>query len=100
MQRNPLVLTFLLVALATLSGCTGGNTIWITGRLLKGGTPYVPPKDQVVTITFVAMEIQDVSGKTATSGDPYQAEYDPGSGTFSVPGPEKRAFPRGSIASR
>jgi hypothetical protein len=94
MRRSYLVLAFLMAALAASPGCGGGNTIWVTGQLLKGGTPYVPPKDQLVTITFIALEVQDPSRKTG-AGDAYQAEYDPAKGSFSVPGLERQGIPPG-----
>jgi hypothetical protein len=95
MRRSHLVLAFLIAPLAVSPGCGGGNTIWVTGKLLKGGTPYVPPKDQLVTITFISLEVQDPSGKAVQGGDAYQAEYDPANGTFSVPGPERHGIPPG-----
>jgi hypothetical protein len=96
MRRSHLILAFLIAPLLAAPGCTGrGNTVWITGKLLKGGTPYVPPKDQLVTITFVALEVQDESGKTVQSGEPYLAEYDQASGTFTVPGPDRQGIPSG-----
>ncbi|HZW33394.1 MAG TPA: hypothetical protein VFF52_21935 [Isosphaeraceae bacterium] len=95
MRRSHLILTFLIVPLAVSSGCSGGNTVWITGKLLKGGTPYVPPNDQLVTITFVALELQGQSGKPVQTGDPYLAEYDQARGTFTVPGPDRQGIPPG-----
>jgi hypothetical protein len=95
MRRSHLIFAFLIVPLAASPGCSGGNTVWITGKLLKGGTPYVPPQDQLVTITFVALEVQDQAGKTVQSADPYLAEYDQASGTFTVPGPERQGIPPG-----
>jgi hypothetical protein len=95
MRRSHLILAFLIAPMVAAPGCGGGNTIWVTGKLLKGGTPYVPPKDQLVTITFVALEIKDPSGKPAQGGEPYLADYDPASGTFVVPGPERRGIPPG-----
>jgi hypothetical protein len=95
MRQSHLILALLIVPLAAAPGCSGGNNVWITGKLLKGGTRYVPPKDELVTVTFVALEIQDESGKTIKGRDPYLAEYDGASGTFTVPGPERRGIPPG-----
>jgi hypothetical protein len=95
MRRSHLLLAFLIAPLAASPGCGGGNTVWITGKLLKGGTRYEPPKDQLVTVTFVALEVQDPSGKTVKSGEPYLAELDLASGTFFVPGPERQGIPPG-----
>ena len=95
MRRSHLLLAFLIAPLAGSLGCSGGNTVWITGKLLKGGTPYAPPQDQLVTVAFVALEVQDPSGKTVQSGEPYLAEYDPAGGTFTVPGPDRQGIPPG-----
>jgi hypothetical protein len=95
MRRSHQLLAFLLALLAASPGCGGGNTVWITGKLLKGGTRYEPPKDQLVSVTFVALEVQDSSGKTVKSAEPYLAELDPDSGTFAVPGPERQGIPPG-----
>jgi hypothetical protein len=96
MRPSRLVLALLLVPLAASPGCGGrGNTVWVTGKLLKGGAQYVPPKDQVVYVTFVALEVKDESGKTVQSGEAYAANLDQAKGTFSVPGPEGRGIPPG-----
>ena len=95
MRRSHFLLAFLIAPLAASPGCGGDNTVWITGKLLKGGTRYEVPKDQLVTVTFIALEVQDSSGKTVKSGEPYLAELDPDSGTFAVPGPERRGIPPG-----
>jgi len=96
MRSSHLVLALLIVPLVTSPGCgEPSNGVWVTGKLLKGGAEYVPPKDQFVYVTFVGLEIQDNSGKTIQSGESFWAEVDQASGTFSVPGPERRGIPPG-----
>jgi hypothetical protein len=96
MRPSQLVLALLLVPLAASPGCGGRrNTVWVTGKLLKGGAQYVPPKDQLVYVTFVALEVKDDSGKTIPSGEAYTANLDQTKGTFSVPGPEGQGIPPG-----
>jgi hypothetical protein len=95
MRHRCLGLALLTALLFSCPGCGSGNNIWVTGKLLKGGTQYSPPKDQLVSVTFVALEVQDESGKTVKSGEPYLAELDQSSGTFSVPGPERQGIPPG-----
>ncbi len=95
MRRSPLFLALLIGPLLASPGCGGGHTIWVTGKLLKGGARYEPPKDQLVTVTLIALELKDPSGKPAQGGDAYQADYDPDSGTFTVPGPERQGIPPG-----
>jgi hypothetical protein len=38
MRRNGFSLALLITTLVALPGCSGGNSIWVTGKLLKGGT--------------------------------------------------------------
>jgi hypothetical protein len=96
MRRIPLVLALLIAALVASPGCgEPSNVVSVKGKLLKGGTTYVPPKDQVVTVTFVALEIQDNSGKSIQTAEPFQAEVDQENGTFSVPGTDGRGIPPG-----
>jgi hypothetical protein len=95
MRRSLLLLALLIGLLVISPGCGGGHTVWVTGKLLKGGSKYEPPKDQLVTVTFVPLEVKDPSGKTVKGGDAYQADYDPASGTFTVPGPDRQGIPPG-----
>jgi hypothetical protein len=86
----------LIVPLVTFAGCSGrGNTVSITGKLLKGGAPYVPPSGQLVSVTLVGIEIQDETGKKVQGGDPFLAIVDQTNGSFSVPGPEGYGIPPG-----
>ena len=96
MRHRPLVLALLIGVLAASPGCGDrGNRIWVSGKLLKGETKYIPPEDQVVNITFVSLEVQDASGKLVKGGDQYAAELDPSGETFSVPGPDRQGIPPG-----
>jgi hypothetical protein len=95
MRRHPAVV-LLIASLVATTGCGGrGNNVWVTGKLLKGGEKYVPPKDQHVNVTFVGLEVRDESGKPLPSGEPYWAELDQANGTFSVPGPDGQGIPPG-----
>jgi hypothetical protein len=95
MRRQDLGVVLLLVAFANWTGCGPGNNVWVTGKLLKGGAAYVPPKGQLVSVTFVGLEIKDDSGKTILSGEPFSADVDQEDGSFFVPGPERTGIPRG-----
>jgi hypothetical protein len=94
-QLRP-ILALLIAALLLSAGCGGdGNTIWVTGKLLKGGVKYEPPADQLVSVTFVAIEVKDKDGKPGRAGEPYLAQYDPADGTFAVVGREGYGIPPG-----
>jgi len=64
MRPSPRFLPLILGILIACPGCGEGDTIWVTGKLLKGGTRYEPPIGQLLTVTFVALELKDSSGKT------------------------------------
>jgi hypothetical protein len=86
----------LIAPLLASPGCGGsGDAIWVTGKLLKGGTRYVAPEDQTVNVTFVSIETRDGSGKTIPGGEPYLADFDEANATFTVPGPDGRGIPAG-----
>jgi len=90
------ILILALAPLVVFPGCgASGNTVWVTGKLLKGGATYVAPEGQLVSVTFVGMEIQDAAGKKTQSSEPFLAAFDQVSGTFSVPGHEGRGIPPG-----
>jgi hypothetical protein len=96
MRPSHLVLSVLIASLVGSPGCgERTNTVWVTGKLLKGGVKYVPPEGQLVSVTLVGIEIQDNSGKAVQSSEPFWAEIDPTSGTFVVPGNEGRGIPLG-----
>jgi hypothetical protein len=95
MRRSSLVLAILAAPLIAPAGCGPGETVRVTGKLTRGGARYVPPKDHRVSVTFVALEVRDASGKLVKDNQPYLAELDPDAGTFRVPGAEGRGIPRG-----
>jgi hypothetical protein len=96
MRRFRLVLALWIASLFLSSGCgDAGNTIWVTGNLLKGGAKYEPPADQLVSVTFVALEVKDKDGKQVGSNEPYLADYDPADGSFSVRGVDGKGIPPG-----
>jgi hypothetical protein len=95
MGQNRLFLALLIAPLFAAQGCSRGNSVWVTGKLLKGGNPYQAPTGQLVYVTFVAMEIKDGSGKDIPGGEPFTAEVDQATGTFSVPGRDRRGIPPG-----
>jgi hypothetical protein len=95
-MRRLLLQALLFAPLAVATGCGGsGNNVWVTGKLLKAGAKYEPPKDHQVNVYFVALEAKDAAGKAIQGGEPFQADYDPTSGSFSVPGVEGRGIPPG-----
>ena len=86
----------LTLALTIASGCGGpADRVWVTGKVVKGGARYSPPKDQVFSLTFIPLEHQDAEGKTVKGGDPYAAEVNASESTFEVPGPDRLGIPRG-----
>lgn len=89
------VAALLMLPLAAAPGCGGSGTVWVTGKVVKGGGTYAPPTGQTVTVTFLSMGGTDPAGTALQAGDPYQAEYDPASGTFKVPGPDGHGIPPG-----
>jgi hypothetical protein len=96
MQRCNFIVTLVIAALAVSPGCGGSrNTVWVTGKLLKAGAKYVPPEGQLVSVTFVGIEIEDSSGKMVQSSEPFLANYDQSNGTFTVPGNDGRGIPPG-----
>jgi hypothetical protein len=96
MTRLRLILAMIIAPLVVSPGCgESTNHVWVTGKLLKGGASYAPPKDQQVYVTLVGLEIQDKSGNTIKSGEPFWAEVDQESGTFFVPGTDGQGIPPG-----
>ncbi len=96
MTKTLAALILSLTGLSLMGGCGGSsNAVWVEGKLLKGGQPYRAPEGQVVSVTFVGMEIQDPSGKLSTSPEPFDADYDDATAEFRVPGREGRGIPPG-----
>jgi hypothetical protein len=78
---------------AFLAGCGGGgNTIWVTGVLQKGGQIYQPPEGHKLALYFCPV-------KDDTSMDPSRememAVYNSKDGSFTVPGDEGYGIPPG-----
>jgi hypothetical protein len=85
-----------VACLTLLAGCGGSsNEAWVKGKLLKGGAPYTPPQGHLVSVTFVGIEIEDPSGKVVKTPEPFDAQYQDETGTFTVPGREGYGIPRG-----
>ena len=96
MARRLGLLSIALAAAALIDGCgSGGRTVSVAGKLVKGGAKYEVPQDQKVQMTFVAMEIEDPEGKMVPNSDPYPAEYQAESATFKVPGQDGYGIPPG-----
>jgi hypothetical protein len=73
------------VSAAFLAGCGGGDTIWVTGVLQKGGQIYQPPEGRKLALYFCP-----VKGDAATdpNGEMEMADYNGKDGSFTVPGRE------------
>jgi hypothetical protein len=78
-----------------LCACGGGDTVTVSGKLLKGNAPYSPPSGQLVSVTLVGMDVHDAAGKKLPGGESYTAEVDQSKGTFTVNGPERAGIPLG-----
>jgi hypothetical protein len=90
-----IVCPLLLGLLVTLSGCGHGTDVKVSGKLLKGGTPYKVPEGQQALMTFVAVEPADKSNISIQADDPYSASFDPDGTSFTVPGKEGYGIPPG-----
>ena len=90
---RPGLISIALLALAVGSGgCGTSNTIWVTGKLTKGGAPYVVPTDQRVSIVLYAVNVPGESDRKVGANEPFQAQFNPENSTFEVPGPEGRGI--------
>ncbi len=70
---------------AFVAGCGGGDTIWVTGVLQKGGQNYEPPEGRKLALYFCPIK----EGTTGDpSGDAEMADYNSKDGSFTVPGSE------------
>jgi len=88
---NRLTKTLLLFGLVLLaSGCGKSDKLRTQGRLLKGGTPYIPSAGEYIQITFVPMP---EDGKPPDRH--YYAGVDQDTGTFVPDGPDKLGMPAG-----
>jgi hypothetical protein len=95
MSRTRPFLAVWSFVLAVLSGCGSGGTVWVTGKLVKGGAQYTPPVRQRVALSFVVIELKNTSAKTISRGDAFAAEVNQQTGTFTVPGPQGQGIPPG-----
>jgi hypothetical protein len=75
----------MVLCAACLPGCGGGEHIWVTGVLLKGGQMYKPPEGRKLAIYFHPIK-DGTSDKS--SGEMEMADYDSRDGSFTVPGRE------------
>jgi hypothetical protein len=75
----------MVVATAFVAGCGGGDQIWVTGVLQKGGDMYQPPEGRDLALYFCPV-------KDDASSDPSRekemADYNIKDGSFTVPGNE------------
>lgn len=80
-----------------MTGCGGDGMVPVTGKLLKGGTKYAVPEGQRVSVTLVALETLDATGKPAAGGanEPYQAVLGGDGESFTVPGRDGHGVPPG-----
>ena len=54
-------------------GCDSSNTIWIKGKLLKGGSAFTPPEGRTNQVVLIAMEVANGSGKSIGNNEPFAA---------------------------
>ena len=82
---------FAVVLLSGLAGCGGGgNTVRVSGQLMKDGKPYTADLSGKEPETFAVDFVGTVEGKSYV----FPATITP-QGTFSVDGAERRGIPRG-----
>jgi hypothetical protein len=66
------------MALAALPGCEAPK-VKITGKVLKGGQPFVVAKETMVTLTFAPeVEGQTYQGRFKHETGTYEAQFPPG----------------------
>ncbi len=75
-----------------LAGCGGGNTVWVTGVLQKGGEPYKPAEERKLALYFYPIA-EGTAGNPVD--EPEMADYDPSNGSFTVPGRAGYGIPPG-----
>jgi hypothetical protein len=85
------IATISILFLAALAGCGGsGNTVRVSGQLVKDGKPYTANLSGKEPDTFAVDFVGTVDGNSYV----FPATITPG-GKFSVDGPERRGIPRG-----
>jgi len=86
----------MLVSLAlAITGCDSSQTIWVKGKLTKGGAKYEVPTDQKLHMTFYATEPFKDGERTIPAGQAYTAVYKSEDGTFTIGGPDGFGIPPG-----
>jgi hypothetical protein len=86
----------MLVSLAlAVAGCGSSQTIWVKGKLTKGGAKYDVPADQKLHMTFYSTEPFKDGERTIPAGQAYTAVYKSEDGTFTVEGPDGYGIPPG-----
>ena len=80
----------LVVAAMLFSGCSGGDTIRVTGQLVKDGKPYGARLMGAEPETFVV----DFVGTIKERAYRFPATI-AGDGSFRIDGPDHRGIPRG-----
>jgi hypothetical protein len=68
--------------------------VWVTCEVAKGGKPYSVPENQVVQITFYAVDVKDENGQAISGNQPYPAATT-GEGKYEIPGPDGRGIMQG-----
>jgi hypothetical protein len=93
---NPTRLTAALAsALLLAAGCGSSNRVWATGKVIKGGSNYVPPKGEHVDVTLIAIDVPSQSDKAVHAGDQFSADVDDEKGTFVIRGSDGEGIPPG-----
>ena len=80
-------LAVVFLAVLCLGGC-GEKMLKTRGRVVKGGVPFLPGKDEFVRVTFVPADQE-------RPPDYYVAQYNREDGTFEVAGKDLRGMPPG-----
>ena len=82
-------LVLIAVGLAVAAGGCGKSMLKTKGRVLKGGTPFVPPAGQFVRVTFVPLS------EGERPADYYVAEVNQKDATFHAAGKDGCGMPPG-----
>jgi hypothetical protein len=84
---------FILVAASLAGGgCGASSTVWVAGKVVKGGAGYSPPDGRKIAVTLHALEVKGADGKPLGAEEPFQAQVNQSDGTFIVPGPDGRGI--------
>jgi hypothetical protein len=88
-MRTTLILVIGLVA-GLLAGC-GSSMLKPTGRVVKGGAPFLPKDGEFIIVTFCP----EPTGGKATNTELYVCEVDRTKAKFTVAGKDGRGLPPG-----